>query len=112
MAVEINGVNTTPLSDKKNEPATTLADKVTRAENPTAKNARTIDGATPPSLDKVTLTKQAEELRMIEEAIGTQVDIDKERIASLKLEIDAGRYDIDTQRVAEKLIEFESLFVA
>jgi flagellar biosynthesis anti-sigma factor FlgM len=63
-------------------------------------------------VDKITLTKQAEDLRMIENAVFAQTGIDSERVDSLKIEIDAGRYDIDVQRVAEKLIEFESLFVA
>ena len=49
---------------------------------------------------------------MIESNINTQPDIDGARIESLKMAIDAGQYDIDPLRVAEKLIELETQFVA
>jgi len=62
--------------------------------------------------DSFTVSRRAEELRMIESNINAQSDFNGVRIESLKTEIDAGRYDINPLRVAEKLIELEIQFVA
>jgi len=106
MAVDITGVTTTPLSSNKTE------SKQTALNGTTTSNGQGLEQTTATPIDKVTLTKQAEELRMIEKEINNQDGIDNERIENLKLEINAGRYDIDPQRVAEKFIKFEMLFVA
>lgn len=106
MAIEITGVTTPPLSGNKTEKSNlTTGNSITQTGQGAESNPST-------PIDKFTLTKQAEELRMIEKEINKQDGIDNERIESLRLEIDAGRYDIDAQRVAEKLIQFETQFVA
>jgi len=106
MAVEITGVTTTPLSGNK-------AEKSNATPGNTIVSGGQGSETTPAiPIDKLTLTKQAEELRMIEKEINNQNGIDSERVESLRLEIDAGKYDIDAQRVAEKLIQFEIQFVA
>jgi len=111
MGVEITGVNAAPLSGNKAEnTAPTKKTELNELGIKRAPNDASSVSAAP--VDKITLTKQAEDLRMIENAVYAQTGIDSERVDSLKVEIDAGRYDIDVQRVAEKLIEFESLFVA
>lgn len=106
MAVDITGVTTAPLSDKKTGNTTTSPAHTT---NP---NSRDSGNVASPSADTMTLTQRAEELRMLETNIKLQPDIDSEKVESLKVKIDAGRYDIDPLRVAEKLIEFEAQFVA
>jgi negative regulator of flagellin synthesis FlgM len=108
MAVEITGVNTTPLSESKtgNTKKADLNELVT----PRAQNEVNSVPATP--ADKLTLTKQAEDLLKIEDVVYAQTGIDSDRVDSLKVEIDAGRYDINVQRVAEKLLAFEAQFVA
>lgn len=106
MSVEITGVTTTPLSGNKAEKSNTVPGN---AITPGGQGSMPAS-ATP--IDKLTITKQAEELRMIEKEINNQDGIDNERVESLRLKIDAGRYDIDAQRVAEKLIQFEAQFVA
>lgn len=58
--------------------------------------------------DTVTLTPQASQLKGVESAINAQSVIDGERVQSLKSAIDAGVYEINTQRVAEKFIQFEN----
>jgi negative regulator of flagellin synthesis FlgM len=122
MAVEISGINTTPLSDSKS------SDKKANGHDSSpqigvinnASNARPVSndqqaqtiGSSLASSDTVTITKKAETLQMLESDINKQPDIDNERIESLKIAIDSGEYDIDSQRVAEKLIQFETQFVA
>jgi flagellar biosynthesis anti-sigma factor FlgM len=111
MAVEITGVNATPLSGNKTDNAAPTK-KTELNELGIKRTSSDVSSVSAAPVDKITLTKQAEDLRMIENAVFAQTGIDSERVDSLKIEIDAGRYDIDVQRVAEKLIEFESLFVA
>lgn len=112
MAVDINGVTTTPLSGNKTDSTKTASSNILDPNNQGPQRVAATTNAAATATDKVTLTPQAEELRMIEKAVNNQTGVDDERVESLKLEIDSGRYDIDTQRVAEKLIKFEMQFVA
>lgn len=113
MAVEITGITTTPLSDVKNDSSTTTpGNTIASNSEDTKRPANTVISVSGNPNDSITLTKQAEELRMIEKAVNKDTGVDSERVENLKFEIDTGRYDIDSQRVAEKLIEFETLFVA
>lgn len=113
MAVDITGITTGTLSDKKTGDSFASAEKVgSNSSNTESAQTSPASTITNSSVDTVTLTQQAKELRMIEKAVNEESGVDSERVESLKLEIDTGRYDINTQRVAEKLIEFESLFVA
>ena len=109
MAVEISGVPVTPANNKQVEPAGT--NKVgTVASNTNSPN--TADNVAAAPADSFTLSQQAETLRVIESSVNTQPDVDGARVESLKSAIDAGQYDINPLRVAEKLIELETQFVA
>ncbi len=113
MVAEITGITKTPLSGNKTDNSKADSNNTIGEKNQgSAHTKTTINTITPTSIDKITLTQQAEELRMMEKVVNDQTDFDNERVENLKLEIDAGRYDIDTQRVAEKLIAFELMFVA
>ncbi len=109
MAAEITGITKTPLSSNKTDNSKAVSSNTIGEKNQGSEHAQTT--ITPAPIDKITLTRQAEELRMIEKSINDQSDFDIERVEDLRLEIDAGRYDIDSQRVAEKLIAFEMMFV-
>lgn len=108
MSVEITGMTKIPLSGNKTTSGITVDHNNRRAEQ--TENTPVIRTAI--STDKITLTQQAEKLHMIEKSINDQTGYDNERIENLKLEIDAGQYDIDVQRVAEKFIAFEVQFGA
>lgn len=113
MALDITGITTGILSDKKTDDGLTATDKtgLNRGTND-AGQTQSASALGSHSTDTVTLTQQAKELRMIEKAVNEETGVDSEKVESLKFEIDTGRYDINVQRVAEKLIEFESQFVA
>ncbi len=71
--------------------------------------AQTLSPATPANrADTITLTPQASQLKSVESAINAQSVIDGERVQSLKSAIDAGEYEINPLRVAEKFIQFEN----
>lgn len=109
MAVEITGVPGAPLPNHQTAKTDTHNTGVVGLKSGLSNDKAT---ASAPSTDSVTISPQAERLRLIETTVNAQPDVDDARIESLKSAIDAGNYDIDPQRVAEKLIELESQFVA
>lgn len=62
------------------------------------------------SVDKVTLTDVLSQVRELETK-SQDVNVDNSaRIASIKAAIQEGSYQVDSQRIAEKLIQTEALF--
>jgi negative regulator of flagellin synthesis FlgM len=58
--------------------------------------------------DRVNLSAKAQELQSAREAIRNMDDIDHEKVAGIKAQIEAGTYKVDGQKVARKMLE-ESL---
>lgn len=69
-----------------------------------------VNTANSSSTDKVTLTDALSQARELE-AKSQDVKVDNSaKIASLKAAINDGSYEVDSQKVAEKLIQTEALF--
>lgn len=58
--------------------------------------------------ESVQLSREAQQLQKIGEKLRDQPAINKERVAQLKQAIAEGSYQVDSQRVAGKLLNFES----
>jgi negative regulator of flagellin synthesis FlgM len=102
MSIEISGSKNGPTSINP----TNKADN-----NNTNKNVHDSQSTTTKA-DSFVVSQRAETLRILESSINADSGIDATRIESLKIEIDAGRYNVDSARVAEKLIDFEAQLVA
>ena len=59
------------------------------------------------SSDQVTLTDSARSLQKIEEAIAKAPVVDTAKVAAIKQAVSSGTYQIDTGRVADKLLQYE-----
>jgi negative regulator of flagellin synthesis FlgM len=59
------------------------------------------------SADHVTLTDSARSLQKIEEAIAKAPVVDTAKVAAIKQAVSSGTYQIDTGRVADKLLQYE-----
>jgi len=59
------------------------------------------------SADHVTLTDSARSLQKIEETIAKAPVVDTAKVAAIKQAVSSGTYQIDTGRVADKLLQFE-----
>ncbi|MGP0172379.1 flagellar biosynthesis anti-sigma factor FlgM [Pseudomonas sp. NCHU5208] len=58
--------------------------------------------------ESVELSSQARQLQKASEKLNDQPIVNKERVAQLKKAIAEGSYQVDDQRVAQKLLDFES----
>ena len=59
------------------------------------------------SQDQVTLTDSARSLQKIEEAVSKTPVVNSDKVAAVKQSLSAGTYQIDSRRVADKLLNFE-----
>jgi negative regulator of flagellin synthesis FlgM len=66
-------------------------------------------GSVPParSEDTVSLTHSAHLMSKLEEVVNQTPIVDPERVATLKNAIASGNYEIDEQRVADKILRLE-----
>lgn len=60
-----------------------------------------------PSRDTVSLTPQAQKLKDLESRISSLPEVDTDRVSAIKDAIANGTYEIDANRIAEKMMQFE-----
>jgi negative regulator of flagellin synthesis FlgM len=103
---KISGYKATqPLAPiKGTKGTTTVADKSGSDALALASAAST---AASQSSDHITLTDSARSLQRIEEAIAKAPAVDTAKVAAIKQAVSSGTYQIDTGRVADKLLQFE-----
>jgi len=62
------------------------------------------------AVDKVTLTGTAAKLKEIEDSLADQPMVDSTRVRNMQDSIKAGDYRVNPERVADKMLNFESAF--
>ncbi len=60
--------------------------------------------------DTVSLTDMASRLKSLEQKLGEQPEIDQARVARIRDALSSGEFRIDPERVADKMLDFESDF--
>ena len=99
--MDIKNYTNSVLPGRSNDSVKTLSKDVEGGTKPTASNK---------PVDKVTLTDVLSQVRELETK-SQDVNVDNSaRIAEIKAAIQEGSYQVDSQRIAEKLIQTEALF--
>jgi negative regulator of flagellin synthesis FlgM len=94
-----------------NNPAGVLGTVPRGLNSPAAGSERkTSDAAPAPqsSSDRVSVTSEASRLQEIEEQLMAVPEVNSAKVAEIKASIANGTFDFNPQRIAEKLIAFES----
>jgi negative regulator of flagellin synthesis FlgM len=100
---KISGYKATqPLAPVKGAKANTAV-----ADQSGSDTAATTASTAAQSSDHVTLTDSARSLQKIEEAIAKAPVVDTAKVAAIKQAVSSGTYQVDTGRVADKLLQFE-----
>lgn len=66
------------------------------------------DGASGKSADLLDLTGRARELRALQQELARSPAFDTQRVDALKDALASGRYEVDAERIADKLLALEA----
>ena len=112
MVNDINRLNSTTAPVKSGRTGSTQVGGQNEVGNHKADNNTAAASAQPQASSKagesVQLSAQAQQLQQASEKLRDQPIVNKERVAQLKQAIADGSYQVDSQRVASKLLGFES----
>ena len=103
MTDKINGYSTAePVAPIKGSNSNTVVADKSQGE------ASAAGASTSQTGDTVTLTNSARSLQKIEEAVAKAPVVDVSKVAAVKQAVDSGTYQINADRVADKMLQFES----
>lgn len=91
-------------------PATQDRERVSRS--PGQPMATSASGTPQGTSDEVSLSSGALTLLEVGQRLGTQPDLDQQRVQAIREALEQGRYRIDAPRLAEALLAQERLFLA
>jgi negative regulator of flagellin synthesis FlgM len=97
MNTKINGVETRPVAVTGSQPVTRARDATTGDDSA----ASAAGGA------DVSITSGARQLADLEKAIAALPVVDDARVAATALALEQGRYEVDPQRIADRLIRLD-----
>lgn len=104
MPHDITGIN----SNKSSQVGDRAVSSVKKSDD--SKNTSEAGNATSSSMDKVTLTDTAAKLKALESELTNQPMVDDSKVQNMQSSIQNGSYKMDPERIADKMINFESAF--
>ncbi len=108
MAIDFNNPNNAGLSKptKASSPSTAQ----TNAQDSAKKSVLAQTNKPTSSGEPVQLSKNARQLQSVSEKIASMPSVNSEKVAQLKQAVAEGSYQVDSQRVASKLLGLEAQF--
>lgn len=101
MASKIGGISTSePLAPLKGSNAGAVAAE--KSQNDSAASSTSQTG------DHVTITTSALALQKLSDTIAQAPVVNAEKVAAVKQAVNGGTYKVDSARIADKLLKFES----
>ncbi|MFP6849188.1 MAG: flagellar biosynthesis anti-sigma factor FlgM [Pseudomonas sp.] len=112
MVIDINRLNNAPTPANSGRTGSAQAGDKSEAmgskQASTAANPATQAPQAGKIGESVQLSSDAQQLQKVSEKLRDQPTVNKERVAQLKQAIEDGSYQVDSPRVASKLLNFES----
>ena len=105
MAIEVNRVGSSIIPDIESK---STANANINDVNDGNKTVSRDDASARQQTDQVSITPSAAKLQAVEQKIASLPVVDQARVDKLKSAVESGEYQIDTQRIAEKFLQFES----
>ena len=111
MVIDFNRLNnaSTPANSGRTGNAQASGQNEAVSSNPPSANkVASEQTATGKSGESVQLSREAQQLQKTSDKLRDLPTVDKERVAKLKQAVADGSYQVDSQRIASKLLDFES----
>ena len=103
MAMDINGLNSNQVNTNKARPGQKVG--------ATDANAKKTDSKTENAAgDTVKISPEAQALNRVSQQMETDAPVNKEKVEALKAALADGSYKVNSQSVARKMLEGDSLF--
>ena len=100
MANDITGINSTKTGQSNS--------KASQRINNEAASSSAADRSSENSADKVSLTNTASKLKDIERNLAGNSPVNAQRVKDVQTALANGEYKVDSTRVADKMIDFET----
>lgn len=78
--------------------------------NPAEKQAAKPQANNPNASDKVVLSPEAKAFGKLSSAVNKAPEVDSEKVANIKKAISEGKFEVNAERIAEKMLQQENLF--
>ena len=99
MANDITGIGSSRAQQSGSQTAQRVDD---------AKTSGSTSSSSSSGSDKVSLTKTAARLKDIEQKLSDQSPVDTNRVNEMKTALANGNYNVDAEKIADKMMNFEA----
>ncbi|GAA6131676.1 flagellar biosynthesis anti-sigma factor FlgM [Halopseudomonas sabulinigri] len=107
MVIDFNSPNGPNGAGRSNQTSSTSGKRDATLDNAEKATSGATQEATS-ERSSVSLSQQAQQLQAIEERLRELPEVDSERVNQIKQAIADGSYQVDSNRIADKLLSFES----
>lgn len=97
---DITNINSNRASLNSNQSSSVKSQNESKQENQS-------ESTTAAAGDRITLTNTASRLQDIEQKLSNSSSVDKARVAEVQSAISNGDYNVDADRIADKMLAFE-----
>lgn len=108
MVIDFNSPNGPNGAGRSNQTTGAAGKREAGAVNNTAGQQPAPQSSQTESTSSVSLSAQAQQLQAIEEKLRDLPEVDNERVSQIKQAIADGSYQVDSSRIADKLLSLDS----
>lgn len=101
MMKNINGLGTPPTTDPRTRAQEAVSTPRQTATPTPTQQARAAE-------DMVRISPQAAQMKALESKLAKQPEVDSERVQTIRKAIAEGRYPVDAERLAQKLLDLDA----